>query len=138
RRDRLARRDRRFQQLAGGHQHAFVFAQPREQPVPARTEAASGAQLVRRRQRLAMALHLVRAVELRAQRGLLGIGPAAQRCDHVQGFANSSRDFVRFPYEATASAMAPSRKRSRERNSSTVTGAQRSVASSLMDWEMSA
>ena len=86
RRDRLAGGERRLQQLAGRHQDAFVLGQALEQPVAARTQAAPRPQLVRARQGLAMALHLVGAVERRAQRGLVD-----------QDFANSARDFVTPP-----------------------------------------
>jgi hypothetical protein len=70
RRDARSGRDGRLQQLAGGHQRAFVLRQAREQPVPAATRPASRVQLVPACQRLAVALHLVGAVELRAQRRL--------------------------------------------------------------------
>jgi hypothetical protein len=86
RRNRLAGRERRLQQLAGRHQDAFVGRQALEQPVAARTQPAPRPQLVRARQRLAMALHLLGAVERRTERGLVD-----------QRFANSARDFVTPP-----------------------------------------
>ena len=70
RRDAVAGGSRRFQQIAGADQDRFVVAQPREQPVA----RACRAPPVRPRQGSAVLLHLVGAVQLRAQ-GRLGIGP---------------------------------------------------------------
>jgi len=85
RRDRAAGGDGGLQHLAGGNQHAFVLGQAPQEEVP----GTSRAQSVRSRQRLAMALHLVCAIELRAQRGLRGLLRAAQRRRHDQGFVGS-------------------------------------------------
>jgi hypothetical protein len=97
RRERLAGGGGRLQQLAGRHQNAFVIRQALEQPVAARTQAAARPQLVRARQGLAMALHLLRAVQRGAQRGLLGRRQPENRRRPDQDFANSARDFVTPP-----------------------------------------
>ena len=75
------------EQIAGGNQHAFVLGQATQEKVA----RASRAQSVRSRQRLAMALHLVCAVELRAQRKLGGGLRPAQRRRRDQGFGGSDR-----------------------------------------------
>ena len=79
RRNRALRLDRCSEQIEGTDQDAFVLRQPREEPV----RNAFQSQTVRARQGLAMALHLLAAEQLRAQR-LFVAGETISRCDSPQ------------------------------------------------------